>query len=506
MTVQRSLGRLALLALLLPSGALGADLTFGFDTYVDYDSNVFRRENNVEDDVLFRLRPSVKLHEDRGQDFNYSLQYTAPLEFAVENGDRLNDVDHWVDADGLYHVNDRLDVYLRNDFRYLRSTLRTFQTLDSDGLPVVSTGRDRVTLNSLNVGGSYRFTPRVSGNVAFNHRLFESTQPDRADNFSVNGIADVSYTLTSKQQVGVGLTYIYQQFDETISRVGSRNNTINAFAQWRYQVGETIGIEISGGPSYIVVEQDEPLSITVNTVPLAAPPAGVTPPPGQVLVFNFPGCTTALPGGAQAFDPGRAGCTSLLAAQTDVEAAGTTQLTSVGTLGDSRSTSVDFFANVLLTKRWTPNFVTSARYSRTQGVASGLGGTVIRDAVTLAADWNFADRWDLLLRGDWTLRNSVTEANEIVRGAIDAGAPLSGVVAFDGRQFSAPLPDNSIDTERWGVVGRLTYRLFRNTTALGQVTYNDQTSKTSTLGAGSDFQGWIATIGFRHTFEPIKLW
>ena len=53
MTVQRSLGLLALLALLLPCGALGADLTFAFDTYVDYDSNVFRRENNVEDDVLY---------------------------------------------------------------------------------------------------------------------------------------------------------------------------------------------------------------------------------------------------------------------------------------------------------------------------------------------------------------------------------------------------------------------------------------------------------------------
>jgi hypothetical protein len=38
------------------------------------------------------------------------------------------------------------------------------------------------------------------------------------------------------------------------------------------------------------------------------------------------------------------------------------------------------------------------------------------------------------------------------------------------------------------------------------MTYNDQNSNGSTLGAGSDFQGYIATIGVRHTFEPIKLW
>jgi hypothetical protein len=511
MTIQKSLGFLALLVL-LPAVARGSDLTFSFGGYADYDSNVFRRESNVEDDYLFRLVPGVKLHEDRGQDLNYSLEYRVPMEFSVNFGDRLNDVDQWLDADALYHVNDRLDLYVGNDFRYLRSTLRTTQTLDSAQLPIISTERDRVTINNLNGGARYRFTPRVSGNLDVVYRLFNTTNDSRSDNFMVNGRADLSYALTSKQQVGAGLTYIFQQFDEvnspTTSRVGSTSNTINAFARWVYQIGETIGIELSAGPSYIVVDQDDPLSFSVQTIPITrADPVN----PSNVFVIDFASCRNlTLPDGASGtvFDQ----CTELAPsiprnAIDNSTAPPTTQLTSLGTLGDTRSTNVNWFANAAITKRWTPNFTTSARYSRSQGNASGLGGTVIRNAVTAAADWKFADRWDLLLRGDWTLRKSVTETNEIVRVAEDGAVyGLPGVAAVEGSQFSAPLPNNTIDTRRWGVVGRLTYRLFRNTTTSAQLTYNDQNSNGSTLGAGSDFQGWIATLGFRHVFEPIKLW
>jgi len=514
MTTQRSIGLLALLALLLPGAARGADLTFALGAYADYDSNVFRRESNVEDDFLFRLVPGMKLHEDRGQDLNYSLEYRVPMEFSVNFGDRLNDVDQWLDADALYHVNDRLDLFVGNDFRYLRSTLRNADTtLDSAGLPTINTQqRDRVTLNNLTGGARYRFTPRVSGNLDFSYRLFKSTNDRRADNFLVDGTADLNYALTSKQQVGVGLTYLYQEFDEVTSqgdnRVGSRSNTINAFARWVYQVGETIGIELSAGPSYIVVDQDDPTSFSTATIPInRADPFNSD----NVFVVDFASCRDlTLPNGTtgSVFDQ----CTELapsipISAIVNSTAPPTTQVTSVGTLGDTRSTDVTWFANAAITKRWTPNFTTSARYSRSQGNASGLGGTVIRDAVTAAADWDFADRWNFLLRGDWTLRKSLTETNEVVRVTIDGVTyGLPNVAAVEGSQFSAPLPNNTIDTRRWGAVGRLTYRLFRHTTTNAQLTYNDQNSAGSTLGVGSDFQGWIATIGIRHTFEPIKLW
>ena len=70
----RSFNSTALFALLLaPLAAPAADLTLQIGGEVEYDDNAFRGQGGEEDDdVLFRLRPSVKLHEDRGQDLRYS--------------------------------------------------------------------------------------------------------------------------------------------------------------------------------------------------------------------------------------------------------------------------------------------------------------------------------------------------------------------------------------------------------------------------------------------------
>lgn len=161
-------------------------------------------------------------------------------------------------------------------------------------------------------------------------------------------------------------------------------------------------------------------------------------------------------------------------------------------------------------RRWTENLRTGLRYSRSQGAASGVGGTVIRDTVTASLDWDLSERWSLLLRGDWTQRESVTDANRFhllvtpETGGQQPGDPTAA--RFTGVQFVTSDSTNRIDTVRWAALGRVSRRVFRNTRVYGQATYNKQNSQSNTLGGGSDFDGWIATLGLVHLFEPIKLW
>ena len=49
-------------------------------------------------------------------------------------------------------------------------------------------------------------------------------------------------------------------------------------------------------------------------------------------------------------------------------------------------------------------------------------------------------------------------------------------------------------------------RMWRNTNLFVELAYNEQDSKANTLGGFSDFEDFLATIGVRHVFEPIKLW
>jgi len=65
---------------------------------------------------------------------------------------------------------------------------------------------------------------------------------------------------------------------------------------------------------------------------------------------------------------------------------------------------------------------------------------------------------------------------------------------------------SSIDTTRYGGAGRLTHSFTRNTSGWVQLTYNEQTSRSDTLGDPSDFTNFLAVLGVRHVFEPIKLW
>jgi hypothetical protein len=173
----------------------------------------------------------------------------------------------------------------------------------------------------------------------------------------------------------------------------------------------------------------------------------------------------------------------------------------------SDDTSLDFFGEVELTKRWAPNFQSALRYRRDQGAAGGLGGAVIRDTVNFSNVWDIADRWQFFARADWSLRQSVQDATQVFQQA--GGVTISGIPAAAGA-VALVTPrggdNNEIDTMRWGVAARLTHRFTRKTDIWTQLTYNDQDSNGNTLGAGSDFQNFLAVVGVRHVFEPIKLW
>ena len=128
--------------------ALTAELEFSGAGEVEYDDNVFRNNTHKVDDVLFRLRPGVRVHEDHGDDLNFSAGYEAPVEFSIKNPSALNDVDHVGNGTFDYHVNDRVDIFGNDRYGYLRSTLRQ-QGVDTDALalrtgfpqfPIIATG------------------------------------------------------------------------------------------------------------------------------------------------------------------------------------------------------------------------------------------------------------------------------------------------------------------------------------------------------------------------------
>jgi hypothetical protein len=538
-----------LLLLCAATPAYGADLKFSVGGAVEYDDNVFRRERDTEDDILFRIRPGARIEEKRGDDLNFSLGYAIPFEFALDNNSELRDEDHIADGNFTYRVNDQLEFFGRDEFGYLRSTLRR-ETTGTGGLeggvPTVSDERERVTRNDGQLGMIYRFSPRTVARLIGSSDLFDPTRDDRSRVYSVGSVADLQYRLSLKHQVGGGVGYTFQDFDDRDFFAGSQTNTYRAFASWRWTIDETLSLEVRAGPSYLTQDQNSsPLVRSEFAVPFTVVSGPVTAfdatgttlstrnvGPGSLLVASY----LANPGGGTGVNCNRVngevvvqGCNQNIVLDSndagDQAAINAIANQVVPVFNDDPSgddgSNLTVFGEATIAKTWSPTLSTALSYSRNQGSASGLGSTVVVDAVTLANTWDFWDRWELSLRGDFTYRESVFDSEETFNRAFvvmpaDLGlAPgafisLAGVCdpatgCSAGSSFNAD-SRSEIETIRWSAAARITHRLFRHTSLFGQFRYDEQDSDSNSLGSPSDFENFLVTFGVNHSFEPIKLW
>lgn len=523
----------------LPGLASAADLKFVLEGFTEYDSNAFRSSDDEEDDVLFRIRPSVEVSDERGQDLRYRLRYQVPFEFAADNSDELNDIDHQVFGRVDYHVSDRSEWFVQNSLRYLRSGLRTVAVDDpASGAQLLNTERERIFVSNGSAGTTYRFSPRLSGNAQLSYDFFDPERPDRARNYLVQGNAGLGYVLTPKHSVGGDLVVTHQDFEDRLNIVGSTTQTYGVRGRWIYRFDETTSFQIAVGPSIVRTEQDDADMVqTQRLVPFrnvsgevrnfvdidgvfqAAPQVVGA---DSIVVGNFTACPN-LPDGTPVI-PGES-CALNIVLDSNTAPPGlideirnaTTTVNNADPDGE-RDTSVNVFGEVTLRKDWAATLNSAVQYTRQQGGASGLGGAVIRDSVSLSNYWIPSERWQFLLRGDWSLRQSTAEQTQVFVVAAPLTSPLGGGA------FAAPIAGIStdagtagtavtlrgneaeIDTMRWGVSGRATHRFTRNTSGYIQLTYNQQDSDGGTLGNVSDFENFLALLAVRYVFEPVKLW
>jgi predicted porin len=481
--------------------ALSAELEFSGAGDVEYDDNIYRASENKQDDILIRLRPGVRIYEDRGDDLSYSVGYQAPIEFAIDAGSDYDEVDHIGDGRFTYHVNDQLELFANEHYGYLRSTVRSAgvdPVTTDEGSLQFNDERDRIKVNDASLGALYKFSPRTTGRLIASSSFFDSSRSDRARVWSVAGNADAHYRLTLKHQLGAGAGYSYQDFSDRVDIEGSQTNTYRVFGTWRWTITETLAFDLDAGPAYLETDQDD-----APFVRFAPRTPFVELGEGLLAISTVETCGAV---------DGRA-VSSLCAFNIVVNnPAGIDfdliQITNTNPTGESDS-EVTGFVDAVLAQQWSPTLSTALRYSRHQGDASGLGGTVIVDAVSLSNAWDFAERWRLDLRGDWTRRENAFEIaqtyDEVVAGPAAPDPPGGSIAERSGVAFNSRRKVE-IDTDRWGVAAQVTHRLFKNTSIYGRVRYDEQDSRKDTLGNASDFENFLATFGVHHVFEPIPLW
>ena len=407
------------------AGAAGAaDLRLSLGAAGEYDSNVYRREDKVRDDFVIVGTPGLQLLETEGK-LTYEAGYEFPYQRSIQT-DALRGFNHVARIGADYHMNDRTQFSFSDRFTYQKSLSTTF-----DDTPQIQSNdeREHIFRNGVSLGARHQLTPRLGSNLRFDQQVFYTDQTDRSDNQSYTLTGDLSHMLTERQTLSGGLQGTYQHFRESGNDPQSDSYFVGPFLGWSYRIDEQSRFHISAGPSWVHSKSD---GFDDNQ--------GEPDPPG-----DNNGCPPVEPGDQ---------CSA-------------------------KDDRIAVFGNAEIDRRWSPTMISALGYERRQDTASGVSGSAILDAVDLTHSWNFADRWTVSARADWTQRKSATN----VQQGID-----------------------DLNTQRWGAGSTLSYAITRNLTSSLRYQYTKQDSKGGTAGRISDFDAHIVTIGIQYSLDPIEVW
>ena len=479
--------------LLLPALVSADELELGLGGSVEYDSNVFRSKNDRVQDAIFRILPGASLYRDRG-DFLYRLSYAAPFEQGVETSDDISDFDHVATLDSSWIYQEATEFYFTDRFRYDRSVTRRFT--EEDEVADVSNRRARVLTNSATLGMEHALSPRTTSGLSFSHSLFDTKQRDRQDHQTFDLTTDVTYDLSTRNQVGTGVSFTFQDFEQAGGIPESQTYYYNAFGSWIFRFDETTSFSISAGPTLIQIdEQAFPSTQTVDTRPTVKGSA-----------FDFDSCGTVQDPLGPGTVPVLGGCDLL-----DVTPPFAGPLTtSVGFAPGAappgqEDLTLTAFGRALLSRRWTPSLVSALSYRRQQSAASGLGGSTILDAVTASTDWEIDRWWDASIRFDFSHRDSIGKSTQTFL-IIEEGPDGEAIARQTAPGLTFARVKDSIDTDNIGVAARLGRQIGRRADASLRLSYNRQFSQSGTRGSASDYDVFLAIFGVRYRFEPITVW
>ncbi len=349
---------LCLLAAAVPAAARGeAELRVSLSAGGEYDSNVFRRADNEKEDLGARVSTDLEVRGEEPQ-VRYRATYRPSYVKYIERN-TTDDVDHLANANVTARLSNRMELTFVNNFQSFRRLGREDIAVDDGSGDTIfrdDDGGRRTTRNRARATLTRAFGSRWTGTSEVFHDVFIPDDNNSATSHTLGTLANTIYGLDANTQVGGGVGFTYQDFQDTTRlRLNNNNQPVlrgqTASETFVYRVFGTVSrrcgpntfLLLSGGPVLLQTDQDS-------------------------------------------FNPGFL-------------------LPSVSSRTDR---SVDFFANARLTQRWSQALQSSLSYSRDQSDASGVGGSTIRDQVSFRTTWDPLTAWNFGLRADWVQRKATT--------------------------------------------------------------------------------------------------
>jgi hypothetical protein len=495
----------ALAGLVAPVSAPAAELELGWFGTAEYDDNIFNTadgEGDKTDDVAIRTGPIIGLKQSQGG-VTYELRYEPRYETFVDNSD-LDEFDHAAFGRVRWQVDSTTTLTAVERFNLTHSLNRATFIGDSafpDAAPDldVEVARQELIQNAVSLELSHFFTPRLQGILTAGQSLFRSDREDRYDSDGYSGGARLLYTVTSKDQVGGGVTVSFQDFSDIENDVGEDTEgedsiAYNLFATWIHTFDPTMTLSVQAGPTWIDTDRPDPEdSREVLTYPTRNVGGGFafidsrTCPTDDGVPFESSAC--------RIFPFSYSG-----AAGAALSAANRPTTVFLDDDRDDGGEDLTYFAAVSLQKRWE-RWRVILSYNRRDSSASGVGQSTVLDVAALQLVWDPTPRWTLSFLAQASLRDQNVDNQVAVVGlapAVLLGAPAS-------RSITLRLVDSDSASEvtTYRAMLRVKRRIGRRAELFGQLTYLRQ----ETDGGLDDrtLDNFRALFGARYMFDPLNV-
>lgn len=226
------------------------DIFFDGSASIQWTSNVFRDEDNEEEDVIYLLSPGLEMNVGRGlTNADLSVVTRYDISRYADNDDLDNETFH-IAAFGTYRAS-RLDLSGRVSFDEIASTTGSNDESLNQIEDLIEREQFKASLNA-----EYRYSPKFSVGAGVQYSDLDYVgkyDPVLADRESVTLPVDLFYELTPKVDLSVGYSYRETEIGERLGgssyeneqhffNVGARGNLLpklNGFFKVGYRQNDS---------------------------------------------------------------------------------------------------------------------------------------------------------------------------------------------------------------------------------------------------------------------------
>jgi hypothetical protein len=392
-------------------GATADELVLGASADYVYNSNFFASPNNEDDANSFLIGPTVDISDPDGR-FRYDIGYAGAYQvYADQSG--VNAWESRLRARAVFDFTTRTSIRVTENFRDI-SNLRFSRQDIALADTALDPRQDQYYRNDFEIELSHELTRLVDVRLRGAHHWIDFDQNiDRSDSQAVEVGTELDYQIARSHQVGIGVSYIYQDYQHALVQLGSKAEYATGYLSWNWDVTDQIRFSANGGPSWVRSEDDDTHEVSQRQFV-----GGFSG--DQLFIADIRSCDTTPPTGTP------------LASLCDFATPGFPPIpaSSLGSLENfplttgervGSATDVTFFGGASLLMDLA-DWNLSAIYSRRQSTTSGDALASSLDRVIL--EFEFApeqQRWSVFVAGSFDRREALTESTVVDYQLVDGG-------------------------------------------------------------------------------------